>query len=136
MRKLASQAEAALIGAVAATVLLLALSPFQAPAVGASTYRSVDLTDFMILVSLFAVVAVVSMGLNLLLCELCSSRVPSLVTGIYAALLPMSTAFWMSLLDGPTSGGMRSNVTPFLAVLAFASGVAGVLAAEVGRHRH
>lgn len=133
MRKLACQAEAALIGAVAATVLLLALSPFQTPAVEAAR-RSVDLSDFVILVSLFTVVAVVSLGLNLLLCELFTSRVPSVVTGIYAALLPMSTAFWMSLLDGPTSGGFRSSVTPLLAVLAIASGVAGVLAAEVGRH--
>lgn len=135
MRRLACQAEAALIGAVAATVFLLVLSPFQTPAVEASAHRSVDLSDFMILVSLFAVVAVISLGLNLLLCELFSSRVPSLITGIYAALLPMSTAFWMSLFEGPASGGLRSNAAPFLALLAFASGVAGVLAAEVGQHR-
>ncbi len=116
------------MGAVSATVLLLALSP--AGDVAGLTSRDVDLSDFVILVALYSIVAVICIGLHVLLSELFSSPIPSFVIGLYAAFLPMSTVFWMSLLEGTLAPG-EGLAMPMLGILAVSSAVAGMLASEL-----
>lgn len=116
------------MGAVSATVLLLVLSP--AGEVAGLTSRDVDLSDFLILVALYSIVAVICMGLHVLLSELFTSPIPSFVIGLYAAFLPVSTVFWMSLLEGPLAPGEGTTI-PMLTILAVSSAVAGMLASEL-----
>ncbi|MFO8060207.1 MAG: hypothetical protein R6U70_06090 [Bacillota bacterium] len=108
-------------------MMLVALSPSGGASIGG---RDVGLSDFLILVAMYSVVSVVSTGLHVLLSCVFSSPLRSLVTGLYAAFLPMSTVFWMSVLDGPPVPG-GSALTPVLAILAASSALAGMLAAQL-----